>query len=491
VPRPDRGRACLPRKKDGRLRRPIVADLGSLLTRRRTFYLVLLIVSAGLSLRPVQVVERGIGLFFVPTRIVSELTAPARWARTSEVRAAEESLKVDVDQVRREAEQLLADAQASALPAREDLRWYRRMIHGEVIRRQREDLDRVVVRVATLEGIVPGLPVITGNWYVGRVAAIDRDNAGCILVDLVTGSDFRVTARVVPPDSRGYYLEGAAMVVGGLVDVLEGDSGRLYLAVRNPSRRAAGRGLVYVDELPAFAETYAGLAGDFALGELETLRLEGGAKLARIEPGVDFRSGLFQVIVIAPLEGPAEEELELDTFTDRGWIDVRALTRGNVAATREGKRLSAGLLAGVKPGSAVAFGAHLVGRVGECGWGTSDLLGLGDPGLRLAALARIEGDPVPRPLGLLVSRGRSLFDGSLEFRWTCRVDLFEGAPGPIAAELYTGSGEEGVPRGLYIGSTLLPVTVAEHDITVVQDPAVRELDHLWVWRGHSAREEAP
>jgi len=209
----------------------------------------------------------------------------------------------------------------------------------------------------------------------------------------------------------------------------------------------------------------------------------------RIRSQLDFKSGLFQVIVLAP-EGelPDAERLELDTFTASRWLPARALTRGDVTPTREGRRLSKGELDGVRSGSAVAFGAHLMGRVGEAGWVSSDLLGLGDPGLRLAVLAKIEGEPSPRPLGELISLGRRRSDGLLRFSWTCRIDIeADGSnAGLAAADLYTGSGENGVPRGLFIGTTRLPTERGEHVILVEQDNAVGELGHFFVWRGHES-----
>jgi cell shape-determining protein MreC len=468
----------------------VVAEtLTRLLTRKRTVYLVLLLICAGLSLRPVSAVERGLELFFIPTRVITQVVAPVRWWRRGEVNAAEDNLWKRAMETRADAEKLLADEQRAALPTREALRRGRRLIHGEVIGRHDEDLDRVVIRVATSEGIAPGLPVVTGDWYVGRVIELDPTDPSLVHVELVTAGDFRVGARV---ESRGHLGRPAQqvprMVVGGLSSELAGEADLLHLEVHSSSRQGSRSGHLFVQELDLFDETYAELALDFALGRLESVRTSKGNDLVRIEPGLDFESGLFQVIVLAPPSDTAEEKLELDTFVADRWIAAKALTRGDLTVTREGRRLSQGRLAGVASGSAVAFGGHLIGRIGEVGWLTSDLLELGDPGLRLAVLARIAGDDVPRPLGEIVSLGRRRGDGRIDYRWTCRVDLPGGKGELLEAELYTGSGEQGVPRGLFVGRTHLPVGRDVHDIVVEQDEEARSIDSMFVWRDSAAPE---
>ncbi len=482
--------------------------LSRLLTRRRTFYLVFLLICAGISLRPIAVVERGLELVFVPTRAIVELVVPVRWWRAVAAREAEETLWERAPRARADAERLLADEQAFALPSRPELYRGQRLIHGEVIGRDRDDLDRIVIRVPTTEGIVSGAPVVTGNWYVGRVTSLDAHEELLVHAELVTASGFRVGARV---EVTGRFPESVAMVVGGISTELQGEEDSIYLDVHNPLRRGLRADPVFVEERVAFDPRQAELARDFALGQLSSKRLSKGSELMRIEPGLDFESGLFQVIVLAPplpsvgessvveaaAIGPevasidavvsAEEVLELDTFVASHWIATTALTRGDVSRGREGRRLSRGRLGGIESGSAVAFGGHLIGRIGGVGWLTADLLELGDPGVRLAVLARLDGEAQPRPLGEIVSLGRRRSDGRLSFRWICRVDLPGEVGARLAAKLYTGSGEAGVPRGLYVGRTMLPVGRDRHTLIVEQDEEVRHLDSPWVWRGGSRR----
>lgn len=459
-----------------------MSRLTSFFSRRRTFYMVLLLVCAGLSLRPVPAVERGLELAFVPTRLIAVLVTPLEWLHTPVVRAAERDLFARARAGRSEATELLDAEQRAALPSPE-LCEGKRLVHGEVIRRSRGRIDRVEVRVATREGIEVGQPVVTGDSYVGRVSHLDKEDGSLIHVDLVTSSGFYVGAEVFRRDAQESFVS-RAIIVGGVTDEPSGHEHELHLAVHDPSRRGAREGRVLVREIEAYGDDYSQLANGFELGEMETLAKLGGGELTRITSELDFKSGLFQVVVLQPADSESQPKamLELDTFVDSSWVRVQALTRGDITPAREGRRLSGGSWAGVKPGRAVAFGAHLVGRVEESGWATADMRCLGDPGLRLAALAQLDGDPTPRPMGELVSLGRDRESGLLRFRWTCRVDLGEGES--VSALLYTGSGEEGVPRGLIIGRAELPTTRAVHELFVEQDPEVQQLDQLFVWRGH-------
>ncbi len=456
------------------------------LGRRRSTYLVLLILCAVLSVWPIPLVHRAIDLLFVPTRIIAELVAPLSWARSSDVRAAEVSIDRVARDVRGSAARLLSEEQLSAMPTRPELLIGRRRIHGEVIRRSRGNLDAIEVRVSTTEGIVPDLPVVTGDHYIGRVLRLDTNDPSLIHVGLVTGADFCVSVAATALDWRGEPKgQDVPFVVGGLAQEIGEDDGQLHLALHNPILRGLEEGRVFVSEPATFDSELAQLSRGFLIGELQTVIVKGGSKLQRIQSPLDFKSGLFQVIVLTPEDGGAEARLlELDTFVDGNWVAARAMTRGDVTPTREGRRLSKGALGGVETGRAVALGAHLIGRVGEVSSLTADLQGLGDPGVRLAVLAKIDGESVPRPMGEIVSLGRDREDGTLRFRWTCRIDLQAGPRGaPLRAELYTGSGEDGVPRGLYIGLSDLPTQRDTHEIRVYQDPEVRDLSHLFVWTG--------
>jgi len=469
--------------------------------RRRTAYFVLLVICAVLSLRPVPSVSAAIELLFVPTRLVAELVAPLTWMRSGEVRAAERRLDEEARRMRREAAQLLASEQKGALPSDPELLAGRRRIHGEVVRRGRENLDRVEVRVASSAGITAGLPVVTGDHFVGRVARIDGEDPLLVHVDLVTARGFFIGASVARTDWRGRDVgERVDLVVGGLATEVPSEEDQHHLALHNPSLRGIESGQVRVHEPAAFDPELARLSAGYLLGELRWAEDASGNRLYLIESPLDFQSGLFQVLVLTALDEPASvggEEaarLELDTFVADAWVPARALTRGDLTVAREGRRLGVGSLSGVDTGNAVALGAHLVGRIGEVGPVSADLVSLGDPGLRLAVLAEVDGEPRPRPLGELLALGRLRSTGELRFRWTCRVDIGSGTPGErVPARLYTGSGEDGVPRGLFLGTCELPTARGTHELSVLQDPAVSELGRVFVWRGHgrAAVEETP
>lgn len=464
------------------------------LGRRRTIYFVLLVVCAVLSLRPIPVVNGAIELVFLPTRVIAELVSPLAWLRTGAVRAAEDRIDQEARVVRGAAAELLELEQRTALPTRPELLAGRRMIHGEVIRRSRDNLDQVQVRVATTDGIEPGLPVVTGDYYVGRVARLDPHHRNMILVDLVTRQGFFVGASVARQDWRGEAMgREVQFVAGGLAPAT--DEEQYHLGLHNPNLRGIESGEVHVAEPADMDPELAALSHGFLLGQLRMGTTGRGGRVELIQSPLDFKSGLFQLIVLTPEgEWPDAEMLELDTFVGENWIPTRTLTRGDVTPTREGRRLSRGRIAGLRTGQAVGLGAHLVGRVGEVGLLTADLVGLGDPGLRLAVLAEIEGEDAPRPLGELISLGRRRSDGQLSFRWTCRIDLGTATEGErLRADLYTGSGEDGVPRGLFIGETELPTTRDTHRLTVRQDGAVRDLNHVFIWEGpeETAREVLP
>ena len=86
------------------------------------------------------------------------------------------------------------------------------------------------------------------------------------------------------------------LVVGG---VTPGEGAAYGLAVHNPSRREPSAGDVWVDESLSAASGAARLAGGFELGRL-VRRADGSSE---VEPLLDYRSGLFQVVVVCP-SGP-------------------------------------------------------------------------------------------------------------------------------------------------------------------------------------------
>lgn len=467
-----------------------------ILSRTRTMFLVLLFGLLALSLKPFAPLERALDLAFVPTRVLVELASPLGWLRAAEVRAAERELFASDAAARERAERVLAAEQRAALPSRPELCAGRRRVHGEVVRRGREGLDRVIVRLATTDGVEPGMPVTAGDVFVGRVARVEPGAAREVTVDLVTAADFFVGAVQEEPEPAGH--EPCRAVVGGLAPRAQGERA-IHLALHNPSRRPAlgARVVVREPDLPGLleADRWSKLADGFELGTVAALDVGGQSELLRLRPRLDYEAGLSQVVVLAgAARGAPAQELAIDTFERANWLAARALTAGDVTAARSGRRISAGALHGVRAGAAVAFGSRLIGVVAHAGWVASDVQHLDDAGLRLAALARFDGDAPPRAVGEIVSTGRRRADGALEFLWEARVALDDLGPGELAAELFTGSGREGVPRGLAIGTTSLPRGIGTHPIAVRPEPGAERPRHLAVWLGAAraaAGEERP
>jgi hypothetical protein len=457
-----------------------------------------------LALKPFAPAERVLDALLLPTRILPELAAPLHWPRSSSVRAAQASLAGAEESARGRAAAWLEQGRRASLPTEPGLLVGRRRIHGEVVRRGASSLDRIDVRLSSLRGIEPGMPVVTGDAYVGRVVALHPERHGEVTVDLVTGADFFVGARLVDSSATAGTEGLARMVVGGLAPRLtseavapRSESWRHqvthHLAVHNPSPRNVSAGEVRVDEprpteLGGFGDRWSWLANGFRLGRLEAAGVGAGRRLLRVRPELDYHSGLHQVIALAPIdESGGEDDPTADVraplwaFDPLRWLTTRVLAPTSLSPRRAGLRLAAGRWSGIREGAAVAFGARLVGVVEHAGWATAEVRLLTDPGLNLTLLAHLADEPAPRPLGEVVVLGRNAA-GALRLRWEARLPLGGAAAGPLEAELSTGSGRPGVPAGLLVGTTLLPRGGGVHELAVELDPRAAHLSHLKVWR---------
>jgi hypothetical protein len=349
------------------------------------------------------------------------------------------------------------------------------------------------------EGIVRGLPVVAGEVFVGRIERVDPA-AGQAVVSLITGRDTFVGARLSPDDPE---QPSVRMVVGGVLQArapLEqvagtGGSGeggepappasgaavpdRYLLAVHNPSRRDLSPGLVMVDE-GLDGERLDALADGFLLGRPVVNGGDPRRPSYGIEPQLDYRTGLFQLVVVAPRDLVRDpEEAALDVLEDPdAWREVEVTASADPAAWREGVKLDAGWWNGLASGAAVVSGSHLVGRVKRASPISSDVALLGDPGFHIPALARVEGHASPRVLGSLDTLGRDPDGAHVRFLWNARAPrTVERA---TRAEIFTGSGEPRVPRGLLLGVTELPAGEGLHELDVEQPVDTREVQSLWV-----------
>jgi len=469
-------------------------------TRSRSLSWVLLGILGIASLRPHELIDQLFAWAASPSRLLAEIAAPIDLARSGEAHAAAENLFAKGALAREWSDQALAREQQWVLPHRGELLDGRRFVHAEVVRSGSGDLDTIDVRLATTSGVTAGQPVVIGEHFVGRVAVLDAERPGRATVELITGRDFRVGAEVIP-DQRQRGEVVCRLIAGGLAGVEEVPGGRaggeVALGVRTPSRRRVVEGEVRVHEpaLPGDDDGNASrlLAEGFLLGELESPNPDDPQPTLRILPGLDYESGLHQVLVITPpsadanpADGPEVVPMRLETFEGRRWTAVRSLGPAQAELDREGIQLAVGALHGAQRGLAVSYGAHFVGRLDVVEGLSSGVRTLGDPGLALHVLARLEGEDEPRAIGQLISLGRDPVTREVRMRWFARVALDPlGTAPPRRAQLYTGSGQPGVPRGLLIGEALLPGARGEHELRVRQESEVRVLRQLWLWRPES------
>ncbi len=455
------------------------------LSSSRLLYLALTLCLAVLAFLPQASAARWLDLAMVPTRVLGELASPIGMFARREARAAEQTLSSATLSEYAKSGALALEERMFALPDENDLISNRRFVHALVVHRFRDAPDRVECALEEQAGpeLVVGLPVVLSNSYVGRVAGVDL-HSGRITVHLVTGKDFRVGASCAAADPSDPDVE---MVVGGLEATRESGT---PLALHNPSRTLDLAGLVRVDDALNPRAPFPNLSKGFRLGVLASSQPERFAIL----PEIDFRNGLFRVVVVLPPEvsprGPARDS---DVFAPENWRVVRAYSACEPALWREGVKIDLPRSAGARPDAAVVAGARLVGFVTRAGALDSDVALLGDIGVSVPAQALVVGELAPLVLGHLISTGRKFPGGPVRFLWTPVHALEPAADGAMSrrASLFTGAGELGVPRGLLIGETSLPCGEGPHEIEVIERVDTRLLRKLWVWRGIEREELEP
>lgn len=453
-----RGAARSPAARRGPCSKPLRPS------RVRTLQLAAAGALAVLAVRPVAPLERALDWAVAPARGLVELAGPVGWLQSRDVLAATPEHDAQLEDERAEQARLEVAVRRMAEP--ETLTPQAGRVRAEVVRRPDGELDQLLVRVEDPSVVGEDLPVVAGDVFVGRldVAATRADRSlppDQFLVHLVTGADFRVGARTLRGDGR--------MVVGGLAG-LPG----LRLAVHNPEDRGRTGGPVLVDEP---ASTLGGLANGFRLGELVREAPDPEAPERRVlglAPDLDYETGLHQVLVLLPGDGPAPlQRQHVPLAQDGRWLPARLPVRGELSATREGRPLALGRIQGVRDGAALASGTRLVGRVLRAGVAESDVGMLGDRGLTVPALALLEGAEGPRVhvLGRLTCLDRR--GATVRLRWPASLPLdpsrFPG--GAVRARVWTGSGEALVPRGLLLGDTRLPTGPGPHvlELTLPDD----------------------
>ncbi len=454
------------------------------LTRPRTLYLLFLLGLGFLSLRPYPPAETLLHSLLLPTRFLGELTTPAAWFTGNSVRAgAAAAVSLEEEILRRDA--LLDAVLRTAEPGRRGLLAGRGWVHGEVVERSGRELDSITIALPENARIERGMPVVSGEAFVGWIHESQRDQPGYWEVRLVTAGDARVGAWLETP---GRADPSAFFVAGGLAPVGQSE---VVLGLHNPSRTDLPRGTVEVYEPKTPGEApWTHLANGFRLGTL--LREQRGPReVLGILPELDYRSGLYEVLVLCPENwNPPQVVGRRDPMHDGGWVQSRFLLDGGPSPRRFGRRLASGRLAGLEPGAAVVEATRLVGRVSAAGWADAAVSLPADPGFSFPALAQpIDGGP-PRVLGRLVSRGpappgSAADPGALLFRWEAALPLPAGTN--LAAHIHTGSGDRGLPRGLWLGDALLPGGVGPFDLLISPaGPVPAAGEPLWVRRPQEA-----
>jgi cell shape-determining protein MreC len=440
------------------------------LSRSSTLFLIGLLVLIALSLHPVPNVERAVDALFAPARLLGELARPFAWLDASAVRAADRELEAQRARDEQAGRDLLLAMQAAAMPPDPALERGRALVGAHVIGRSPKNEDELLVRFPADAGIAPGMPVVSGDVYLGRVHSIDPSRNGEGVVRLVTAKEFRVGAEAESEGGKTHLL------VGGL---LHDASGGLLLVAHHPSVRKVRSGIVRVRESAAGD---AELADGFRLGTLST-RIVRGAELLVVEAAIDYAHGLNHVAIVCPPQmATAGPVLPLDPFDAKGWIETRALLAGNASSWRATRKLALGSSDDVHVGAAVAVGANFAGRIARSERWSSDVALLGDPGLSVGALARIEGVSAPFALGRISSRGVDGSDGTILFEWEALVP-FEREGGVRArAEIYTAAADRDVPPGLRIGTTEIPGGSGPFVLRVKPALDLAKLVRARVWR---------
>lgn len=493
--------------------------------RSRTLVLACVFVLAALSLRPFPPVERAVDFVFTPAAWAREVLRPLGWLDAREVRAALTTAEEALPAEREAARALLAAQIEAALPADPALRAGRGFLVAEVLERDPKDQDLLRVRFPPGAGVVPDMPVVCGDAYVGRVRDVDARRAGEGVVQLVTDERLRVGAAV--DDGAG---EPAGLVVGGLVEARARRGGLLQLGARHESRPAQS-GTVRVREWTSGPRAARRAHADgFLLGELRVLSDRGRSVLG-VETAFDYAHGLSAVSIVGGPElataGPLYAD---DAYDDAAWTTARVTLAGDSTPRRRTRHLVLPPGARVDAGAALGVGARFLGRVLHVDGRRAIAALLGDPALSFSAVAAIDGAAAPLHLGRLRSLGLDA-DGAVLVEWEARADRAapRGAPRPGSvaapasagvtavppdppaapatgaataaasarqrphgrARIATSSGDRGVPAGLWVGTCTIPAGAGRHVLRIVPSQDPTDLLRVRVRLGAAPIEELP
>jgi hypothetical protein len=453
---------------------------------RSTVVLIWLALVA-LALRPIAPIERLARILFEPARQLARIAAPL--SSGARVQAASEA------EARARVRALLLAEQQGARPADPALLAGRGLVHAQVVDRSEEEKsDIVVVRYPLEAQIEPGMPVVCGDAYVGSVVEIGR---------MVPPAPERRTAPLPPGEARVRLVTAGAarvgaragevqLVAGGLARAEQRSEARRLLAVRALQCEPGAERELRVHEEPVAGGAWSALADGYQLGTLVPQKL-GSRTLWAIEPRLDYAGGFSQMFVLCPPErSPAGALLAQDPFDERAWRPVRAALAGRFSRWRETLRLLSGSRAGLAEGAAIALGSEFVGRIAHADLWSCDVECLGDPGFRLLVLASLPGRSAPLQLGRVRSLGTDASGRVVYLGWNESAELArELGPEPRGAELYSASGERGVPPGLHLGHALLRANAGEQVLALERPGAADWGVALQAWIGERPLEQEP
>jgi len=451
-------------------------------SRSRTLYLIALLALIVCSLRPEGHVDAAVDFLFAPAEALGVLAAPMRWLSAGAVRAAESDVETSAQSEMDASRALVAAERSSARPTEKSLSSDRGFVLAEVVEYVDKHRDEVSIAYNSRASLAPGMPVVCGDAYVGRVKSLCAGKPGCAIVALVTGSSFRVGA-LVECDGESGAARTSELVVGGLANRRASGEG-LRLAAQFRSDRTIDHGLVRVDESDALeAEPCRKLANGYVLGDLAPSASPD--EPPSVEPRLDYNGGLSEVAVVYPDPSIDGGVFARDPFDGAAWIDVPLVVHGTASCWRAGAELAAGTSRGIAERAALAIGPRLVGRVAHAEWRRSDAILLGDPGFQVNVTAAVEGVEHPLSLGRLTSLGVDRATG--EIVWRAEV-AWPGAKiesaSPRRATLFTAAGDLGIPAGLWIGTADIPAEARSDRwrLRVRAPQALQPLAEVAAWR---------
>jgi hypothetical protein len=451
------------------------------LSRSRTLYLIALLALIVLSLRPEPTVDAVVDAVFAPAQMLGVLAAPLRWLSFGAVRAAQSDLDASAPEEIESSRALVTAERSSARPTERDLTAGRGFVLAEVVSYFDKHRDEMEIAYNPRAVLAPGMPVVCGDVYVGRVKSVGASDPGRARVALVTGASFRVGAAVECESSDGPPRR-ADLVVGGLPSRRATSDG-LRLAAQFTSDRKIDHGTVRVSEIDSLeADPYRKLADGYLLGELKP-SADPAVDPPSVEAKLAYAGGLSEVAVLHPDPAFVGSLFVRDPFDPAAWIETHVLVDGTPSFWRAGVELAAGSDRGVAERAAIAVGPRLVGRVASARIRGAHALLLADPGFQVNAWARIEGEEEPLALGRLTSLGLDRSTGALILRAEGSLPQ-PSSPADRArrATLFTGAGDLGIPAGLWIGTAEIPADDHARRILVLAPQAHQALSDISVWR---------